>query len=300
MAFRAGVVAVIGKPNVGKTTIVNAIVGERVGIISDKPQTTRKKILGIANLPNAQIVFVDTPGIHQPHSKLGKVMVDTAIQSLEGADAALFVVDVSRLPDDDDKSIARILSSFGWEKTAVALNKMDRLRPEFVEENYAEYDALTGNATMMYTTALVGENIDKLTATLVDLLPAGPPLYDDPDYYTDQTVREIAGELVREQILRNTREEVPHGIAVVVESWDEPAYGEEGIVRIGASIVVERASQKPILIGKKGAMLKKIGTAARANIENILGRKVFLELFVKVREGWRDSAAGLRDMGLIS
>jgi GTP-binding protein Era len=278
---------------------MNAIVGQKVAIVSNKPQTTRKNLLGVANLQNAQVVFIDTPGIHKPHSTLGKVMVDSAVQAIPDADAALFVVDVSKPPSDEDKRIARLLRDFGMDRVVVALNKMDRLRPEFVESHYAEYTELTHPAKAMYTTALTGDNLDKIVAMLVEILPEGPPHYDDPDFYTDQTVRDIVGELIREQVLHNTREEVPHGVAVQIEAWEEPAYGEGGITKISASIVVERESQKPILIGKGGAMLKKIGTTARAEIEKVLGAHIYLELFVKVREHWRDNPTSLRELGLI-
>lgn len=300
MGFRCGTVAVLGRPNVGKSTLVNQLVGQKVAIVSNKAQTTRKRLLGVTNLPEAQLVFIDTPGIHEPHSKLGKVLVDVAVQSLPEADAALFVVDVSKPPTDEDKHIAEMLKTFGLERVVVALNKMDRLRPEYVESNFAEFGALTSPAVMMYTNALTSENIDKLKQLLIALVPEGAPLYDDPDFYTDQTVRDMAAELIREQVLHNTREEVPHGVAVVIESWEEPDYGApKPILRIQAAIVVERESQKPILIGKGGSMLKKVGTAARLAIEELTGLHTFLELFVKVREHWRDSPVRLRELGLI-
>lgn len=294
MSFRCGIVAVVGKPNVGKSTLMNTIVGQKVAITSNRPQTTRKAILGVANLPGGQIVFRDTPGIHDPKSKLGKAMVDTAFQSIPEADAALWVVDVSKPPNDEDKRVANALREFGMERVVVALNKMDRLRPEYVESRYAEYGELCKPAQMMYTKALTGENIRELLEVLVPLLPEGPPMYDDPDFFTDQTVRQMAAELIREKVLSHTREEIPHSVAVVVEEWED---GE--ITHIAAAIIVERESQKPILIGKKGAMLKEIGTLARKDIEQLIGGKVFLELFVKVKEHWRDNAARLREFDLL-
>lgn len=299
MAFRSGTVAVVGRPNVGKSTLMNFIVGQKVAIISDKPQTTRKALLGVANLPNAQIAFYDTPGIHKPHSKLGRAMVDYAVQALDAADAVLFVVDVSKPPSDEDKHIARILKDFGFERVVVALNKMDRLRPEYVESNYEDYENLTKPAQSMMTSAIVGDNVDKLLELLIPLLPEGAALYPDPDFFTDQTTRDLAAELIREQVLKNTREEVPHGAAVQIESWEDPGHGADGLTRISAVIVVERQSQKPILIGKGGSMLKKIGTAARHEIEHLVGGPVFLELFVKVREHWRDNPLRLREFGLV-
>ena len=300
MPFRTGTVAVVGKPNAGKSTLMNHIVGQKIAIVSNKPQTTRKILLGVANLRDSQILFYDTPGIHQPHSKLGKLMVDSAVQTLSGADAALFVVDVSKPPNDEDKHIVRLLRDFGLERTVIALNKMDRLRPEYVQSNYDEYEGLTKPAQMMMTNGLTGDNLDKVLTMLTELLPTAPPVYDDPDFYTDQAVKDMAAELIREQVLLNTREEVPHGTAVQIDSWEEPVYGaEKALTRIAASIVVERESQKPILIGKGGTMLKKIGSAARKEIERLVGSQVFLELFVKVREHWRDSPVRLKELGLI-
>lgn len=294
MSFRCGVVAVVGKPNVGKSTLMNAIVGQKVAITSSRSQTTRKAILGVANVQNAQIVFRDTPGIHDPKSKLGKAMVDTAFQTIPEADAALWVVDVSRPPADEDRKVAHALREFGFERVVVALNKMDRLRPEYVESRFAEYGQMSAPAKMIYTKALTGENIKELLELLVPLLPEGPPMYEDPDFFTDQTMRQIAGELIREKVLSHTREEIPHSVAVVIDEWED---GD--ITHIGASIIVERESQKPILIGKRGAMLKEVGTLARKEIEQMIGGKVFLELFVKVREHWRDNPARLREFDLL-
>lgn len=294
MNFRCGIVAVVGKPNVGKSTLMNAIVGQKVAITSNRSQTTRKAILGVANLPHAQIVFRDTPGIHDPKSKLGKAMVDTAFQSIPEADTALWVVDVSKPHTDEDKRVVHALREFGMERVVVALNKMDRLRPEYVESRFAEYGELSAPAQMIYTKAITGENIKELLELLVPLLPEGPPMYDDPDFFTDQTMREISAELIREKVLSHTREEIPHSVAVVIEEWED---GE--ITHIGASIIVERESQKPILIGKKGSMLKEVGTLARKEIEEMLCGKVFLELFVKVREHWRDNPARLREFDLL-
>jgi GTP-binding protein Era len=294
MSFRCGIVAVVGKPNVGKSTLMNAIVGQKVAITSSRSQTTRKAILGVANLPGAQIIFRDTPGIHEPKSKLGKAMVDTAFQSIPEADAALWVVDVSRPPSDEDKRVASALKEFGFERVVVALNKMDHLRPEYVESRYEEFGEMSKPAQMMYTMALTGQNIKELLELLVPLLPEGPPMYEDPDFFTDQTIRQMAAELIREKALSHTREEIPHSIAVTIDDWED---GD--ITHVGASIIVERESQKPILIGKKGSMLKEIGTLARKEIEELVGGKVFLELFVKVREHWRDNPARLREFDLL-
>jgi GTP-binding protein Era len=300
MAFRCGVVAVVGKPNVGKSTLMNTIVGEKVAIVSSKPQTTRKPIIGIANRKGSQLVFHDTPGIHQPNSPLGKALVDAAVQALDQCDAVLFVVDVSRSPDSEDERIARLLKDRKIRNVVVALNKMDRLRPEHVVSNFDAYEAMLEGAETMYTNAMTGENVDKLLELLVQALPEASPIYDDPDYYTSQTVRELASELIREKALQHTKEEVPHGIAVRIDSWAEadPAAAKP-LTRIEATIFVERKSQKPILIGHEGKMLKKIGSLARAEIEKLLGTKVYLGLFVKVREGWRQNPGDWREVGLL-
>lgn len=298
--MKCGVVAVVGKPNVGKTTLMNHIVGAKVGIVSPRPQTTRTTIVGIANRPGAQIIFRDTPGIHKPKTKLGAVMVESAIGTLHDADVVLFVVDVSRMPNVEDKRIAELIHLHASAPRVVALNKMDRLRPAHVREHYEAYEKLTQQSEMLYTNALSGENVPQLVEMLVECLPEGLPLYDDPDLYTTQTQREMAAELIREQVLIATREEVPHGVAVVIESWEDadPA-DEKPITRISAAMVVERKSQKPILIGRHGSMLKRIGTQARKEIERIVGNQVYLELFVKVRENWRDRPALLREYGIL-
>lgn len=298
--MKCGVVAVVGKPNVGKTTLMNHIVGEKVGIVSPRPQTTRNAIVGIANRPGAQIVFRDTPGIHKPKTKLGSIMVERAVATLHDADVVLFVVDVSRMPNEEDKRIAQLISLHANASRGVALNKMDRLRPEHVREHYEAFEALTAPSELLYTNALLGENVAKLVDLLIERLPERDPLYDDPDLYTTQTQREMAAELIREQVLIATREEVPHGVAVALESWEDadPA-DEKPITRISAAIVVERKSPKPILIGRGGSMLKRIGTEARKEIERIVGNQVYLELFVKVRENWRDKPALLREFGIL-
>jgi len=298
--MKCGVVAVVGKPNVGKTTLMNHVVGEKVGIVSPRPQTTRNPIVGIANRPGAQIVFRDSPGIHKPKTKLGSIMVERAVATLHDADVVLFVADVSRMPNEEDKRIAQLISLHANASMVVALNKMDRLRPEHVREHYEAFEALTAPSELLYTNALSGENVAKLVDLLIERLPEREPMYDDPDLYTTQTQREMAAELIREQVLIATREEVPHGVAVALESWEDadPA-DEKPITRISAAIVVERKSQKPILIGRGGSMLKRIGTEARKEIERIVGNQVYLELFVKVRENWRDKPALLREYGIL-
>lgn len=305
MSFRAGVVAVIGRPNVGKSSIVNKIVGEKVSVVSSKPQTTRKPAEGIANFPGGQIVFRDTAGIHQPKTTLGKATVDLAFQALHDADVVLWVVDVSQSPDDADEKLASAIFAESDEnvgkaqpKVVVALNKMDRLRAENVELHYHEYEKLSRNAPMMYTNGMTSENTDKLAQIIIGALPEGPPYFDDPAMYTTQSLQSLAGELIRESVLHHTKEEIPHAVAVLIEEWRDPAPGKDSTF-INATIFVERESQRPILLGHNGSMIKTIGTDARKEIERLIGGKVFLELRIKVGGEWRNNPRKLRELGLV-
>ena len=293
MAFKTGYVALIGKPNVGKSTLLNRMVGQKVSIVSGKPQTTRRKVIGIAQGPDRQVAFVDTPGIHEPHNRLGRAMVESARGALDGVDLIIFVADASHRPDDDDKEIAKLMAK-GSHKTPVllCLNKMDVLQAENVVENVEAYCGLLGTEAYMLTTATRGDNVDKLLDMIVEQLPEGEPAFAEDDF-TDQSSSFMAAELVREKILQATRQEVPYATAVLVDNWEEPA---EGAVRISASIIVEKASQRAILIGKQGQFIKKIGTEARLEIEALIGRQVFLELFVKVREDWRMNPGLLHEL----
>ncbi len=286
--FRAGFVAVIGKPNVGKSTLVNHFVGRKVSIVSPRPQTTRRRILGIANLPDAQIVFVDTPGIHKPKYKLGEQMVEAALGSLPDADLILFVCDVSRPPSAEDEQIAQILQKEARVPIILVLNKMDQLPPEKVKPHTEAYWQLVPqHADWMMTNAVKGHNCDKLLAMILKHLPPNPPFFP-PDQITDQPERLFAAEIIREKVLLNTYQEVPYGIGVAIERWVEQP---NGVLVISATIYVERESHKGIVIGEKGRMLKKIGQQAREELELWLGRRIYLELWVKVRERWRDQPA---------
>jgi GTP-binding protein Era len=312
---KSGYVAVMGKPNVGKSTLVNALVGRKVAIVSPKPQTTRRRILGILSRDDAQILFVDTPGIHQPKHALNRYMMREVEYALGDCDEILFVVDVSRKPDDDDRRVAERIAACPQPKI-MAMNKADRLDPRDVVENVAAYEALlpttddrsfdpstgsglragstTDNAFSILnspfsilTSATRGDNLDKLLKMLIATLPEGPEYYPR-EQYTDQTEHILAAEFIREQALRFLEQEIPHGIAVSIEEW-QPR--KNGMIYIAATIFVERESQKGILIGKGGDMLKKIGSNARKEIERELGQKVYLELWAKVREGWRRDEA---------
>lgn len=297
---KAGVVAVVGKPNVGKSTLINAIVGHKVSIVSDKAQTTRKRVLGIATTPDYQIVFVDTPGIHKAHTKLGSALNESAKASVFDVDVVLVVVDVSKQPAQEDENVARILDEAGFLKlpeqerkipVLLCLNKMDKLKAEHVEKNFDAFTKLFKTSDTVMTSFTRRQNIDVLVADLVTRLPENPDYYPE-DTYTDQPLRFLAAELVREKALRLTKEEVPHAIATVVQEWIE----HEAEAEISVDIVVEREGQKGIMIGKSGSMLKRIGTEAREEIEDILGKKVFLRLFVKVRADWRMNPRLLKEL----
>lgn len=291
---KSGFVAVIGRPNVGKSTLVNRMVGAKVAIVSPKPQTTRGRILGILTRPDAQVIFVDTPGLHRPRHALGHAMVAAATGAMPDADLVLFVVDVSVLPTDEDRLIANLIRQYTQAPVILVLNKMDRLPPEKVQPHTQAYwDLLPDYHEWMMTTATKGINLDKLLALIIAALPQGPRYYPE-DQITDQTERDVAAELVREQVLRYTRQEVPHAVAVVVTEFKER---ENGVIYIAAEIWVEKESQKGIVIGKDGQMLKQIGAAARQEIEFLLGGKVYLDLYVKVREGWRRDEKEVQRLG---
>lgn len=291
--MKVGHVALIGKPNVGKSTLMNTIVGQKVSIVSNKPQTTRRRVVGIAQGEGYQIAFVDTPGIHEPHTRLGRAMVDSARGAVMGVDLVVFVADGSHKPNAEDREIARYLKTAAKDVPVIlCLNKMDRLAPENVIEYVDLYSKLVGAEQYMLTTATKGHNVDKLVAMILEKLPEGEPIYG-PDDFTDQSSRFLSAELVREKILNATRQEVPHATAVLVEDWQED---EHGTLHISASIIVEKESQKAILIGKQGQFIKKVGTQARMEIEQLLGQKVFLELFVKVRPDWRMNPRMLHEM----
>jgi GTP-binding protein Era len=291
---RSGFVAVIGRPNVGKSTLMNQLLGHKVAIVSPRPQTTRTCIRGILTRPDAQIIFVDTPGLHRPLHKLGEVMVAAAASAIPDADVVLFVVDVSVMPTEEDQMIARMIRQRTSHPVILVLNKMDLLPPERVKPHTEAYWALVpDHAGWMMTIATEAVNLDKLLDMVIAHLPEGPRYYPG-DLITDQTEREIAAELIREQVLRFTREEVPHSVAVVVEEYKER---ETGGVYIAATIYVEKESQKGILIGAGGQMLRRIGTAAREEIERMVGEKVYLDLWVKVSKNWRRDLQRVRRMG---
>jgi GTP-binding protein Era len=291
---RSGFVAVIGRPNVGKSTLMNRLVGQKVAIVSPKPQTTRSRILGILTREDSQIIFVDTPGIHRPHHQLGEFMVATATRAIPDADVVLFMVDVSVPPTQEDQMIAQLIREQTQAPIILVLNKMDLLPGEKVKPHTEAYwELVPERHDWMMTTATQGKNLGKLLEQITAALPEGPRYYPD-DQITDQTEREIAAELIREQVLRNTRQEIPHAVAVVVEEFKER---ENDIIYVAANVFVEKESQKGIIIGRRGKMLRQVGSAARQQIERMTGGKIYLDLWVKVSKNWRRDERELRRMG---
>ncbi len=291
---KSGFVAVVGKPNVGKSTLVNDYVGEKIAIVSPKPQTTRRVIRGILTRPDAQIIFVDTPGIHKPVHRLGQVMVESATTVLNEVDVVVFVVDGSRMPSAEDKQIGELLNSHVRAPVLLALNKMDMLKPLNIQAVTEAYWSIVKHDDWMRISATRKDNLDKLLGQILARLPEGPELFP-PDQVTDQPLQVIASELIREQVLLNTRQEVPHSVAVAIDEWQDR---KPDLTHIGATIYVERESQKAIVIGAGGSMLKKIGQNARQEIEGWVGHQIFLELWVKVWDKWRERDSSLRELGL--
>lgn len=293
---QSGFVAVIGRPNVGKSTLVNALIGHKVAIVSPKPQTTRKRITGILTGEGYQMIFVDTPGIHtKPGHKLNELMIEQAVASIPNADVVLFVVDVSAGPREEDAHIAQLLTAQAEKRPIILVhNKMDQLDMEKAEARIESYWALLpGYADSIPTSALKGTNLDLLREHILKFLPEGPRYYPG-DQITDQTEHQIVAELIREAMLRFTHQEVPHAAAVFVEDYHER---ENGVLYVSATIWVERETQKPIVIGKQGRRLKQIGSAARVELERFIEGKVYLELWVKVQPQWRDRDGRLRELG---
>lgn len=284
----------MGRPNVGKSTLINRLLGTKIAATSPWPQTTRKSQMGILTLEEAQIVFVDTPGFHTPIHKLGERMNDEALRVLEESDIILFLVDVSQPPQDEDKLLATSLSGMRHSvQVILALNKSD-LSSEEQNNNFGRlYQELVPMSEMIFISSTLGENLDLMVNKLISLLPEGPPFFPD-DQLTDLYEREIAADLIRESILYNLRAEVPHSIAVRIDEFKDR---EEGTTYIAATLFVERDSQKGIVIGQGGEKLKIIGIDARQKIEELLGRKVYLRLRVKVRKNWRNDEAALRLFG---
>jgi len=290
--FKSRFIAIIGRPNVGKSTFINHVIGEKVAIISDKPQTTRHKIQAVYNEEETQMIFLDTPGIHKPRHQLGEFMVQTTKETLNEVDAILFMVNAEQGYGKGDQYILDLLAEVS-RPVYLAINKIDCIHPDELLPLIATYDEKGQFSEIVPISALKGENVDRLIHLLKRELPLGPKYYPD-DYVTDHSEHFMISELIREKVLQFTQEEIPHSVTVDIESIENKS---EHMSVIYATIVAERDSQKGIIIGKRGQMLKQIGQCARKDIESLLGMKVHLELWVKVRKNWRNNQHQLHQLG---
>lgn len=292
--FRSGYIAIIGRPNVGKSTLLNNLLGQKLAAVSSKPQTTRSRILGIKHVPGAQLLFLDTPGIHKPHKSLNDYMVEVAQSTFDDADIFILVIEPEKEISRGDRTLFEAVSSRG-KPVIVVINKADRgnklrILP-LMDQCLNELKA----AVVVPLSALKGDGVDGLEQEILKRLPEGPAYYPE-DQVTDQTERNLASEIIREKVFELTRQEVPYSVAVVIESFQEPKEGDpKPIIRIRAAIIVEKDSQKGIVIGKKGQMAKKIGEDSRHELERELGNKVFLELFVRVEKDWTKDPRKVRE-----
>lgn len=292
-AHKSGFISIIGRPNVGKSTFLNRVIGQKIAIMSDKPQTTRNKVQGVLTTNDAQLIFIDTPGIHKPKHKLGDFMMKVAQNTLKGVDIVLFMVNAE---EGYGRGEEFILEKFQTVKTPIFLviNKIDQLHPDKLLPLIESYKEKHDFAEIIPISALEGNNVESLLEQIKKYLPEGPQYYP-ADQVTDHPERFIVSELIREKALHLTREEIPHSLAVVIEKMER--LEDKDVVHVMATIIVERDSQKGIIIGKQGGMLKEIGKRARVDIEQLLGTKVFLELWVKVQKDWRNKMSQLRDFG---
>jgi GTP-binding protein Era len=291
--FRSGFVPLVGRPNVGKSTLLNRLIGQKVAIVSPVPQTTRNRIRGVLTIPRrGQVIFIDTPGIHKPKFRMNRRMVSLALESLRETDVILFMADASERMGGGDRFVMQRLRDTGT-KTFLLLNKVDRVRKDALLPLIDAYSREMDFTEIVPISAKDGTQCDRLVDLLMDNLPAGPAYFPE-DYLTDQIERFLAGEIVREKLLYHTRQELPHAVAIRVEEYRE----EPDLVRIQATVLVERENQKAIVIGKGGALLKRVGTEARVELEQRLGTKVFLELWVRVEPGWRQSERLLDELGI--
>lgn len=289
--MKSGFISIIGRPNVGKSTLMNAVLGEKIAITTDKPQTTRNRIRGIYTDSEAQMIFLDTPGIHKPKNKLGQFMTEDALRSVDDVDLVLFVVDNQLASGRGDQFIIDEIKDTKVKKLLV-INKIDTMDPETYRNIFEEYESLEIFDAIYGVSATEGKNVGVLLEAIKDRLEEGP-VYFPEDAITDHPERFIVSEIIREKLLLYLREEVPHGIAVEIESYEE----EENLTRIGAVVYCEKKSHKSIIIGKGGRKLKGIGKSAREDIERLVGTKVFLSLWVRVKENWRDSEFLLSNFG---
>jgi GTPase len=293
--MKAGFVSLIGRPNAGKSTLLNRLVGTKLAIVSDKPQTTRTRILGVRNYPDAQVVFLDTPGIHRPLHRMNVRMVDAAVETMREVDVLGLVVDVTEPPGKGDRYVLDLLRNVKA-PVFLVLNKVDLIKKTRLLPMMQQHHAMGMFAEIVPVSAATGENVDRLERAIIDRLPEGDPLYP-ADYLTDQPERFFAGEIVREKLLQLTRDEIPFSSAVVVERFEEPE-SDNAVLKLYCTIVVDRASHKPIVLGRGGDMIKRIGTAAREDLERFFGTRVFLDLHVRVKSEWREDERVLDDLGM--
>lgn len=291
--FHSGFVSIVGRPNVGKSTLLNRMLGQKIAITSDKPQTTRNRILGIHNFDQGQILFIDTPGIHKPKGKLNRFMVDQAVSACSGIDLVLFLVEADDQPGGGDEYVLNILRNSGA-KAALVINKIDLIEPQRLLKLIDAYSKCFDFCEVVPVSALTGDGVDRLIKAVEPYMPVGPSYYPE-DMITDQPERVIVAEMIREKVMRRTHEELPYGVAVQVESFTEKP--EKNLVVIQAVINVERDSHKKIIVGRRGQMIKTLGQDARYEIERFLGTKVYLELFVRVQKDWTQSDRMLRELG---
>ncbi len=292
--MKSGLVSFVGRPNAGKSTLMNRIVGHKLAIVSDKPQTTRTRIVGVKNYSEGQVVIVDTPGIHKPTHRMNVRMVDLALESMREVDVVTLVVDVSVKEGPGDRRMLDMMKEL-TAPVILVLNKVDLINKNRLLPILERYQQAHAFVEFVPLSALDGTNVDVLERLFLQHLPEGEPLYP-PDYVTDQPDRFMAAEIIREQVLQLTRDELPHSTAVVIDRFEEPDAG--GLMTLYCTILVERESQKPIVVGRGGSMIKEIGTAARQELERFFGSRVYLDLHVKVKSEWRDDERVLDDLGL--
>ncbi|HUL74907.1 MAG TPA: GTPase Era [Vicinamibacterales bacterium] len=293
--MKAGLVSLIGRPNAGKSTLLNRFVGQKLAIVSDKPQTTRHRITGVLNVPGGQLVFIDTPGIHKPVHRMNRRMVQTATDTLREVDVVVLVVDATARPGTGDQFVLELLRRADV-PAVLALNKADLVHKPRLLPIIDHYAKAWPFRAIVPISARTGDGVPALQQEILAALPEGEPLYPE-EYLTDQTERTLTAELIREQVLAETHDELPYTTAVVIDQFEEPS-GDQAITRIFASILVDQPSQKAIVIGKGGEKIKRIGTLARRELEQMLDGRVYLDLHVKVREDWRDDERLLDEMGL--
>ena len=295
--MKAGFVSLVGRPNAGKSTLLNRLVGQKLAIVSDKPQTTRNRILGVRNYPDAQVVFLDTPGIHRPLHRMNVRMVDVAVDAMRSVDVLGLVVDVGERRGRGDEYVMNLVRHATVPKVLI-LNKIDLLKKTKLLPIIDSYSQDGVFDDIVPVSANTGDNVERLEQLLIARMPEGEPLYPI-DYLTDQPERAMAAEIVREKLLQLTHDELPFSSAVMIDRFEEPEAGvEHGILRLYCSIVVDRESQKPIVVGKGGSMIKQIGTEARAELEKFFATRVYLDLHVRVKQDWREDDYLLQDIGI--